>query len=265
MYLSKWGADSYLRYLMTPLMNDSGVTGIMGLVEDITPRRRAEDALRLANHKLGLLSQITRHDILNDVLAAKGYLELNGVDFPDCDNSYLRSGAEALDRIEREAEFTRDYQELGISPPQWQEVRLIMEESIRQMNIPGSIRIQMDISSVEIYADRLLTLAVSNIIRNALVHGKGLTTITISDHELESGSLCIAIEDDGPGVAEKIKEEILLPTYNRRFGHGLFLVREILNLTRISIRETGTFGVGARFELEVPDGRWRHLPATHIV
>ena len=79
------------------------------------------------------------------------------------------------------------------------------------------------------------------------------------------GSLCIAIEDDGPGVAEKIKEEILLPTYNRRFGHGLFLVREILDLTRISIQETGTFGVGARFELEVPDGRWRHLPATHIV
>jgi len=38
---------------------------------------------------------------------------------------------------------------------------------------------------------------------------------------------------------------------------GLFLIREILALTGISIRETGVPGSGARFEILVPEGKYR--------
>ena len=37
----------------------------------------------------------------------------------------------------------------------------------------------------------------------------------------------------------------------------LFLAREILSITGITIRETGTEGKGARFEMEVPKGAFR--------
>jgi len=40
-------------------------------------------------------------------------------------------------------------------------------------------------------------------------------------------------------------------------GFGLFLSREILAITGISIRETGTPGKGAVFELVVPPGSYR--------
>jgi len=38
------------------------------------------------------------------------------------------------------------------------------------------------------------------------------------------------------------------------------LSREILDITGITIRETGIPGAGARFELRVPGGKFRRLP-----
>ena len=42
----------------------------------------------------------------------------------------------------------------------------------------------------------------------------------------------------------------------------MYLAREILSLTGISIRETGVYGQGARFELRVPKGAYR-FTVTH--
>ena len=40
-------------------------------------------------------------------------------------------------------------------------------------------------------------------------------------------------------------------------GMGLFIVREILGITGITITETGIPGSGARFEILVPHGEFR--------
>jgi len=40
-------------------------------------------------------------------------------------------------------------------------------------------------------------------------------------------------------------------------GLGLFMVREVLSITGITIEETGEYGKGARFEIHVPPGAWR--------
>ena len=36
-----------------------------------------------------------------------------------------------------------------------------------------------------------------------------------------------------------------------------FLAREILSITGLSIKEVGEEGKGARFEILVPEGKWR--------
>jgi hypothetical protein len=38
---------------------------------------------------------------------------------------------------------------------------------------------------------------------------------------------------------------------------GLFLIREILSITGISIKENGKEGEGVRFEMIIPDGRYK--------
>jgi hypothetical protein len=40
---------------------------------------------------------------------------------------------------------------------------------------------------------------------------------------------------------------------------GLFLIREILGLTHITITECGIPGEGVRFEMKVPGGGWRRV------
>ena len=46
--------------------------------------------------------------------------------------------------------------------------------------------------------------------------------------------------------------------YFKHTGFGLFLSRTILGITGITIRETGEPGKGARFEILVPEGAYRH-------
>jgi signal transduction histidine kinase len=74
----------------------------------------------------------------------------------------------------------------------------------------------------------------------------------------ESGEgLIIFLQDNGKGVHPDDKTRIFLQGYGRQTGLGLFLVSEILSITGITIRENGTYGKGARFEMVVPRGMYR--------
>jgi signal transduction histidine kinase len=63
-------------------------------------------------------------------------------------------------------------------------------------------------------------------------------------------------EDDGIGITRKDKSRIFERGIGQNTGLGLFLVREILSITGITIAETGEAGKGARFEIHVPWGRY---------
>ena len=67
----------------------------------------------------------------------------------------------------------------------------------------------------------------------------------------------IIIEDNGVGVVPEEKEKIFEKGFGKNTGFGLFLAREILAITGITIRETGYTGIGARFEITVPTEMYR--------
>jgi signal transduction histidine kinase len=60
-------------------------------------------------------------------------------------------------------------------------------------------------------------------------------------------------EDDGIGVPEDKKERLFSS------GHGLQMVRDILEITGMTISEKGQDGKGARFEICVPAGNFRFI------
>jgi len=66
--------------------------------------------------------------------------------------------------------------------------------------------------------------------------------------------MMLVCEDTGEGVPEEFKEAIFKRQYFKHTGFGLFLSREILGITGLSIRETGEPGKGARFEITIPQG-----------
>jgi len=227
---------------------------------DITERKQNEDALRLANRQLNLLSSITRHDINNQLSALRIYLELshNVIDNPAVLEEYIRKEERAAETIEHQISFTKDYQELGVATPVWQNVNATMKKAVTNLPV-GEIRIEPDPDNPEVYADSLFGKVFYNLIDNALRYGGDrMTKITVSSREHESG-LSITCEDDGVGIAADDKTRLFTRGFGKHTGLGLFLSREILGITGITITENGTPGSGARFEITVPKGIWRKM------
>jgi signal transduction histidine kinase len=227
------------------------------MVTDITDRKRAEDALRRAHRQLSLMSNITRHDILNKITATLGYLQIamTGTQDP-ATREYLRKIESAIEDIRTLAGFTQVYQDLGSQDPLWQGLDAILP----WQQLPPVITMEADVRGVEIFADPMMEKVFYNLLDNSIRHGKHVTTIAVTYSRPDAG-LIISWEDNGAGIAAVDKEKIFEPGFGRRTGIGLFLIREILSLTGIVIRETGIEGKGARFEILVPEGMYR-VPAS---
>ena len=59
------------------------------------------------------------------------------------------------------------------------------------------------------------------------------------------------------GIPPEMKEKIFARGIGQHTGMGLFLSREILAITGITIKENGISGKGARFEMVITKGGYR--------
>lgn len=225
-----------------------------GVNQDITDRKKGEDALRQANRQLSLLTGITRHDILNKVSLLYAYLESAKMKFKDSEiEDYLRKLEDTVVDIQSQIEFTRIYEELGSHEPQWVLLQPLMSFS----SVPTSITMKIeDLEGISVYADPMVKKVFSNLLENSIRHGQKVTEIRVSSHESEN-YLTVKWEDNGIGIAIEEKELIFDRGFGKNTGFGMFLAREILSLTGISICESGVPGVGVRFEIMVPKGMYR--------
>ena len=224
-------------------------------IQDLSRTKQNEDALTLSNRKLNILFGITRHDILNKLSALSGYNELlqnQMVDPPV--RAMLGKQQKAIDDIWKQIEFTKEYDKLGADAPRWYRVDEISGRAYSQ--ILQSVPFQCDIRNVEIYADPMMEKVFFNLFDNALRYGEGISRIRLSCARVGE-DLRIIIEDNGIGIASGEKDRIFERGYGKNTGLGLFLTREILSLTGMTIRETGEFRKGARFEICIPPGNYR--------
>ena len=240
-------------YLIKPF-NDRE---LLASVDMALHRHKVDRQLREAHRKLNLLSGITRHDILNQLTLLYGLLELSGPTVAGTPlEEYVEKEKKAARAIRRMISFTKDYEELGQQRPGWHWPEAIIRQLEKNAIHPG-IAIVSHLGDLELFADPLLERVFNNLLDNSLRHGEHVKTITVAAGPAGTG-LVIRWEDDGVGVPEAEKELIFERGVGKNTGLGLFLSREILGLTGITIRETGTSGKGARFELMVPEGAFRY-------
>jgi len=229
---------------------------IVAVYNDISERKRSERALRAMNEKLNLLSSITRHDILNKITTLMLYQDLlEEIVDEEVHTNYLEPMISATQEIERQIMFTRDYQDLGIKSPIWQEVEPVAQNAVNSV-LNQNIKADVNMGNLQIFADSMFNKVFYNLLENALRHGEKVTEISISFLENDNNGV-IVVEDDGVGVADDMKEKIFSHGVGMNTGFGLFLAKEILDITGISIRECGTFGRGARFEIAIPYDGYR--------
>ena len=243
--------------ISTNILELHGKKAALSIARDITERKRAEDALALASKKLTLLSSITRHDINNQLTVQMGYLSmLERKQLDPAQNEYFRKVSTAAKRISAMVQFTKEYEEIGVHAPSWQDCRTLVDTASKHAPL-GQVVVKNDHPfGAEVFADPLIVKVFYNLMDNAVRYGGKITTIRFSVAESGDGHL-IVCEDDGEGIVAAEKEMIFERGFGKNTGMGLALSREILDITGITIKETGKPGMGARFEMTVPKGMWR--------
>ena len=247
------GHDMVMEIRPSRVTDPHGVLiGFRGVAYDTTERKKAEEALKRANRQLTLMSSITRHDLLNKITVILGNLKLAERKSTDPgQEEYLNKIRYATSAIKAQIEFTRIYQNLGTNEPQW----LNLDSMMPRSHVPDTMSLRADVRGIQIRADQMLERVFFNLLDNSIRHGETVTEIRVSSHK-EGSDLVVVWEDNGIGIAPEDKGQIFDRGFGKNTGLGLFLVREILSLTGITIRETGEPGKGARFEIMVPQGAY---------
>lgn len=245
------------RWIIRALFDREGETReIQAVGRDITDQKVAEEALRQANQTLTLMNTITRHDVLNQLTVLSGYLDLALQKNCEPDVAeYLTKAQSAAGTIRLQICFTKEFQDVGAEAPQWQNLAGIIRKSQEKTLLEG-IRVSVEVDEgFWVDADPLVEKVFYNLLDNSVRHGEHVTEISLSAEEQE-GRLIIIYQDNGIGVPATAKESIFRREYFKNTGLGLYLIRQILAITGIEIRETGREGVGVRFEIQVPGERF---------
>ena len=231
-------------------------TGMVFVGRDITERRILESKLKDANRKLRVMDGITRHDTINMMMALQGYIDLmrkGKDDVKDLDR--LNRMDLIVNNLKDQVQVTKEYQKIGVDNPEWQSVR---EVSLRAASLVqlDKVELHLDINDLEILADPLLYKVFYNLMDNSLHHGMTVDRIYMTE-ERANDRIRIVLSDNGAGISAADKANLFKEGYGKVHGLGLFLSREILDITGITINETGEPGKGARFEIQVPKGSFR--------
>ncbi|WP_369694932.1 ATP-binding protein [Methanospirillum hungatei] len=246
-----------------------GVDAYFVSFADITQRKLLEDTLQqknsdlemlshsleTTNKKLNLLSSITRHDILNQVQII---LLLSDMPVPLSEEEIKQNMAmiyEAGKGVQELIEFTAEYQSLGQTKPGWQNISEICTNP-HIIRMVSGIAYRIPDVRILIFADTMLNKVFFNLVENSIRHGKTVQSISVSFEKRNDGFILI-YEDDGCGVPYEEKEKIFSRGFGKNTGLGLFFIREILDITGLSIQECGIPGKGVRFEIGVPEGKYR--------
>ncbi|MHB8164358.1 MAG: sensor histidine kinase [Methanoregula sp.] len=233
-----------------PVNDSSGAPRyILGVAVDLTEQT--------AGLKLDLLYSITRSDILDQLAVIMNSLERAQLKTTeDAMQAFFDNTIGSVESIRNQIGFMRALQDLGIVSPKWQHAAAAFENATTLLPV-HHIDIQAETDDFEVYADPLLPRVFYNLLENSLRHGGSrMKKIRLSAH-IAGDSLHLIYTDDGIGIPFDQKLKIFEFRQVSGTGMGLFLVREMLGFTGITITENGEPGKGVRFEIVVPEGKWR--------
>jgi signal transduction histidine kinase/HAMP domain-containing protein len=239
-----------IHMIIVPIFDSTGSPQyVLGISEDVSHQN--------INLKMDLLFSITRHDILDNLAVIANHLErAQLMNSHEEMQHFFDKTIGSIESIRNQIAYMRVLQDGGIISPKWQNVKGAFRAGSHLLPEHRST-IGDEVEAVEIYADPLLPRIFYNLLENSVrIGGSRSTGIHLSIRK-ENGDLLICFEDDGYWVPDADKEKIFDVGYDTAQIRSLFLVRELLGFTGITIREIGVPGVGVFFEIRVPADKFR--------
>jgi len=250
------GRGAHLRFSATALQDARGnITGAIESVRDISDQVMTESALRNTGNRLNTLSGILRHDMSRILAVLYGQLRLGVMKFRDPSViAFISEIKESAGGLKHQIDISREFRDLGTTPPAWIPVQQAIAEAAGQLDFT-TVSMRAWTERLSVFSDPHLSTVFYHILHNALKESTGVKNVIIT-YQVRSNGCAIIVEDDGTGIADTAKDLLFLQREDS-FGRGLFLSHEILSITGMTIRETGTYLKGARFEILVPPDRYR--------
>ncbi|OQA50647.1 MAG: sensor protein KdpD [Euryarchaeota archaeon ADurb.Bin294] len=223
------------------------------LRQNYDEQRNIQSALDLARKKLNLLNSLTFQDIQNALFSLSGYLTLTKEAISgEPVQMYLEKSLSQMQKSERVLHIAKQYQNMGIHPPKWQNVMEVYVFAVSHLDMSAYER-NISLEGLEIFADPLLEDAFFYLLENIKYHSVHATGYQFY-YESSENEISLILEDNGIGIESDRKEKVFERRTGLVGGIGLFLVREILSITDMTICENGQPGKGARFKITVPRG-----------
>ena len=184
--------------------------------------KRYAETLATTNNKLNLLNNVTRHDILNTVTGLLGSVDMALASGTKEEQTALLNDIRSLGQtVQRQIEFTRQYQDIGVKAAEWYEVQSTIRSAAEQLPLEG-ISLAVSVDRLAIYADPLIGKVFYNLMENSLRHGEHVTRMAF-DLRKSGSDMVITFSDDGAGIPDDQKEKVFLQGFGKHTGLGCTL------------------------------------------
>jgi PAS domain S-box-containing protein len=239
-----------IHMIIVPVFDSHGTPQyVLGISEDVSQQS--------INLKMDLLFSITRHDILDNLSVIMNHLERAQLKNTHEEmQQFFDKTVGSIESIRNQIAYMRALQELGFISPKWQRVERAFSDAVRLLP-EHTASIRSEIGGLEIYADPLLPRVFYNLLensfRNSTRRNQEIALFTRRDKD----ELIVVYTDNGYWIPLDQKEKIFEGGDEAGTVRGLFLIRELLAFTGITILESGTRDDGVRFEIRIPPGKYR--------
>ncbi len=229
-------------------VNRIGANNKVIAFQDISEILRLEKELMDSNELLRLILKVTRHDLLNHLTVAQGYIELSGSYEGD---ERLQRSSEALSKAEGIIRQMRDLESLVLEKGDKERTGLAATVETAMQGHPMDWTIEGDAT---VLADPALPSVIDNIVDNAVKHGDADRLDFRVRNEGDRSVLSIA--DNGSGIPPEIKERLFQEGFSHgkaaNTGLGLYLADQVMRRYGGSISVEDNRPSGALFHLSFP-------------
>lgn len=217
------GRQVWIQTRKVPLTLYGKPSYVLGIVENITELKNAEDDLSTHREHLRLINKILRHDLTNDLAIINSSIKL----FEKKDERkyledalrFVNKSVLLINRMRDLEKFISSHRGLQIYDVKKLVGEIILEYPAIEFQIEGTCKV---------LANDSLRSVIDNIIRNAIQHGK---TKKIEITTFDRNEKCyIKIADFGKGIPNEIHDKIFEENFiygdTGQTGIGLFIVKK---------------------------------------